>query len=391
MKRRFRVAAAGLAWSLGAIPAAFAQGTPPPSIIPRTEAVASTSAAGATNPGRNALEAVPSTLGPKAIAKVLGAAAPGLRVRLDGSPSSGGQVWYRWVQSAGTRVTLAGADQPVAQFVVPEGADSLGFVLVVGNASGVDARPVDVEVVAADSEGELVPLKADAGADQVANVGHRVVLDGAKSEPRGKIRLRWVQTAGPKPVDLAAHGTTCQFIPEVTGNYQFALLAIGEDGLVSEAAPVAIKVRPAQAGSVVGSPTRPTSIPTERTAPALDELARSALASIPGSSRLAPDLARAFDAAAERVESAKTYLDAATDLTRRLDVVVPRDPSRRAEWVARFLKPWNNRMIEIVRDNGLDLEQPGGQTKPLTKSQKSRLAEQFRVTAAGLRAGLSLR
>ena len=388
MKRKLHVAAAGLAWISAAGPVAPGQ-EPPPTLIPRSEAVASTSGAGAA-PGREAIEAVSSTLGPKAIAKVLGTAAPGLRVRLDGRPSSGGQVWYRWVQASGTKVSLAGADQAVAQFVVPPEATDLGFVLVVGNASGIDARPVEVEVATVDAEGEVLPLKADAGGDQTASVGQRVVLDGIKSEPRGRIKFRWVQTAGPKPVDLIARAATCQFIPEVTGKYQFALLAIGEDGLVSDAAPVEVKVRAAKAGAAGPTVANPTAA-TERPAPALDELARAALATIPGGSRLAPDLARSFDAAADRVDSAKNYLDAATELTRRLDAVVPRDPAHRAEWVDRFLKPWNIRMIEVVRVGGLDLEQPGGQTKALTKEQKARLAEQLRITAAGLRASLSLR
>ena len=40
---------------------------------------------------------------------------------------------------------------------------------------------------------------------------------------------------------------------------------------------------------------------------------------------------------------------------------------------------------------GLDITQPEAQRNPLTRPQKARLAEQFRFTAAGLRATKTMR
>ena len=383
MTMRMQIAAAGLAWCGLAGPVALGQGTPPPSILPRTESVASISGSNTTVNGRLTLDPVRVAVGPKAIVRSIGTAAPGLKVRLDGSSSSGGQVWYRWVQASGPKVSILGADQPMAQFIVPIEATELGFVLVVGNAAGIDARPLTVAVESAEFEAEPLPLKADAGSDLVATSGQKVVLDGARSEPRGQIKFRWVQTSGPKTVDLTSYGTTCSFVPDQTGVYQFALLVVGVNDLVSEADSVSVQVKYAK--------PRSSEPATERPPLALDELARTALASIPGGPGYAADISRSFDGVADRIDSYKTFLEVATELTRRLDEIIPRDPSRRSLWVNRFLKPWNSRLVEISRENGLDLEQAGGQSKPLTKAQRARLAEQFRVTAAGLRAGLTLR
>ena len=72
---------------------------------------------------------------------------------LDGSSSSGGRVWYRWLQTQGPRVVIDDPTRPEARFTVPADASTLGFVLVVGNANGVDARSVRVDVDDPDRRG----------------------------------------------------------------------------------------------------------------------------------------------------------------------------------------------------------------------------------------------
>ncbi len=48
-------------------------------------------------------------------------------------------MWFRWLQTQGPKVVIEGPTSPEARFTVPADASMLGFVLVVGNASGVDA------------------------------------------------------------------------------------------------------------------------------------------------------------------------------------------------------------------------------------------------------------
>ena len=360
---------------------AFAQ-TAVPAGTPRSAAVASTSKGALT--GRLDLNPLTTTVGPRAAAKVSRIASPGLKVTLDGSGSSGGRVWYRWVQSQGPLVVIQGADQPSAHFVAPEDGSVLGFVLVVGNSAGIDARSVQVEIANPDQDEPGSPLKADAGPAQVATVGRRVVLDGIKSEPKGRVRFRWVQTSGPPVSDLAANGSVCSFVPAGKGTYQFALLVVGADALISEASVVKVEAKPAPAGTSAGASA-------DRPPLAIDELARTALFSVDGGAKYAASLSKEFDGVADRIDSFKTYLETGTEITRRLDAIIPRNPERRGEWLDRFFKPWTDQLGAALRADGIDVSLPAGQVKVLTRPQRARLAEQLRLTAAGLRGGASLR
>ena len=78
-------------------------------------------------------------------------------------------------------------------------------------------------------------------------------------------------------------------------------------------------------------------------------------------------------------------------MTRRLDAIVPRDKERRAVWVDQLFNPLMTQVIAGLKGEGLDLTQPEAPAKPMTRTQKARLAEQLRYTAAGLRASRTLR
>jgi hypothetical protein len=311
----------------------------------------------------------------KAAIRVEGTASPGLQVTLNGSATTGGRVWYRWLQTQGSPVEIEGSNQPQARFTVPTDASSLGFVLVVGNASGVDARAVTVDVEDADGQG----FKADAGDDQAARVGRRVVLNGIRSEPRGKLRYRWIQSGGPKVVLKANDGSSTSFVPSVPGTYQFTLIVATNSGELSEPSTVTVNV----GGTIRASADAPPM--------AIDELARVSLASIEGGSKYADDLSKAFDTVADGIDSFKTFAEAINETTRRLDAVVPRDKERRSVWIDHLFAPLWAKIVAGMKTEGVDLAQPEAQAKPLTKDQRARLAEQFRYTAAGLRATRTLR
>jgi hypothetical protein len=336
--------------------------------------IASTRSSGSTNSG-----SIPAPKVLRASARLEGTPSPGLRVTLDGSASSGGRMWYRWLQTQGPKVSIEDATRPEANFTVPADASLLGFVLVVGNATGVDAVSLLVEVDDPDREADSQTLKADAGDDQSSKVGRRVVLNGVRSEPKGNIRYRWIQTSGPKVALRTGEGPTASFIPASSGTYQFALIVATGGGLLSEASTVTVNV----GGTVRASVDGPSM--------AIDELARVSLASIEGGSKYADDLSKAFDLAADGMNSYRTFAEAIAEMTRRLDAVVPRDKERRAVWIERMFSPLMAKMVAGMKEDGLDLSQPEAQSKPLTKTQRTRLAEQFRYTAAGIRASRTMR
>jgi len=132
-------------------------------------------------------------------------------VVLDGSNSDdvdGSIVAYQWVQTAGLPVvTLANAGTSKASFSAPavgSGGTALTFRLTVTDNKG--ATRSDTCVVNVNG-----PPVADAGTDQVANLGALVVLDGSKSnDADGSIAsYQWVQTAG-IPVGELANANTSQ-------------------------------------------------------------------------------------------------------------------------------------------------------------------------------------
>ncbi len=366
----------GLGLSLAAPTDAPGQAANPTIARPAAE-VASTARGGRPEP-----RGVLPTPTVRASVRVEGIPSPGLRVKLDGSGSSGGKLWYRWLQTEGPKVAIEGPNGPEARFTVPMEAEKLAFVLVVGNQTGVDARPVTVEVDDPGRESDNAILKADAGDDQGVKVGRRVVLNGVRSEPRGRIKFRWIQTAGPKVALKASDAVICSFSPTAPGPYQFALVVASPGGIVSEADSVAV--------NATGQARGPGE-PIDTQGMALDELARVSLGSIDGGARYSDELARAFDGVADRINAFKSYSDAIGEMTRRLDGVVPRDKERRAVWVERLFTPIMARLVAGMRLEGLDITQPENQAKELSRSERDRLAEQFRYTAAGFRAAKSVR
>lgn len=162
-------------------------------------------------------------------------AAPGQRVTLTGTGSTGTISSYAWRQvpalatedvevtlpdgSVGTepstvevpvtdanRVTLTGADASVATFTAPTGyAGPLAFELVVSGPAGTsEPVVVQVNVVVPDPTEPAPAPTADAGPDQGARRGATVRLDGSASTLVDD--YAWSQVSGP-PVSLTGATT----------------------------------------------------------------------------------------------------------------------------------------------------------------------------------------
>jgi hypothetical protein len=316
---------------------------------------------------------------PRAVARFEGEAAAGLKIRLSGEGSSGAELRFRWVQTEGPPVALSDPEAETAELTVPEGAKKLGFVLVVSNSTGIDtaklAIPVGLGVSGTPSAG-LEP-RAAAGDDQIGLVGRQVTLNGVRSEPRGQIGYRWLQVGGP-PVRLKLQdGYIFTFVPPAPGVYKFALVvALGS--VISEPDVVSVSV------GAPGSTSGPEAM-IEGPEP-IDEAARAALATIPDGLANANPLALAFEAIADRMDLYRSYAEVFSELSRRLEPILPADPARRGLWNDRLFAPMTARLIEALRTEGLDLRTPEGQNVRLTAPQRARLAEIFRAMAGGFRA-----
>ena len=158
-------------------------------------------------------------------------AAPGQRVTLTGTGSTGTISTWAWRQVPATRtedvevtlpdgtigtepstvevavtdanrVSLGGAESPVASFNAPTGYEGpLAFELVVSGPAGTsEPVVVTVTVVAPDPTQPVPTPTADAGPDQAVRRGATVTMDGSRSALVDT--YAWTQVSGP-PVTLS--------------------------------------------------------------------------------------------------------------------------------------------------------------------------------------------
>ncbi|WP_165252174.1 PKD domain-containing protein [Paludisphaera soli] len=319
---------------------------------------------------------------PRAEAHVEGGGQVGSTVLLRGERSDGENLRFRWVQTQGKRVRLMNPEGATASFVMPDEPGGLGFLLVVSGPGGSDS----VEVRAGGSAPNAPRnsrLGADAGDDQIALVGRQVTLNGSRSEPAGEVGYRWVQTGGPPARLKVEDGEIFAFTPTAPGVYRFALIVAAGSEL-STPDEVVVTVG---AGTRIGGPAGlvtagdrsiPEPAPTQ-------EVAGAALASIRGGAEAAESLATMFETAADRMDLYPTYADAFSEMSRRLEDVLPADPTHRSVWIEKLFGPLSAQTVEAMRVEGLDLRLSEARDASLTTSQKAALAEHFRLIAEGFR------
>ena len=304
----------------------------------------------------------PKWTAPRGVVRLVGTAAPGLRVVLDGSGSTGQSLWYRWVQTQGPPAPLDSDDGPTAALTVPAEASSLSYLLLVGNGAGADVTSVTVPVEFKGGSAQAGGLRADAGDDQIGQVGRQVTLNGLRSVPRGRLGYRWIQMSGPKVSLKIEDGHVFTFVPPAIGLYQFALVVaagseISEPDLVNVAVGVALP-------PPMDEPTAVAAVPVS-----LKDLARATLAQIEGGPSAGDDLGVAFEDVAARMDLYSSYAELMVELTRRLEEVVPTDVQRRSAWLERVFAPLTARVIDQMRSEGLDLSRPEGRAAEMTRPQ----------------------
>jgi hypothetical protein len=240
----------------------------------------------------------------------------------------------------------------------------LEFLLVVGNARGVDSAAVTLRIA---SPGADDPI-ADAGDPVQGIVGRPIRLDGSKSEPRGQILYKWIALAGPdaQPLRLEQDGVSAKFTPRVAGLYRF-LLVVASGKAISDPDAVDVQV----------SPPPP---------PSIDQVAKESLKAVEGGPAASRALGEAFEDLAGRMDLYRTYADVQLEMSQRLEVIVPGDSRKRSAWAERVFVPLTSRLVEGLRAEGLDLIQIGGPAVPMSEAQKARLASMLRGISEGFRA-----
>ncbi len=232
------------------------------------------------------------------------------------------QARVRWHQIRGAAVRLDHPTEVNASFTVPETDDPLGFLLVVANDRGIDSAEISVPCSRADGPAAPGGSRADAGDDRLGLVGREITLNGMRSEPRGHLAYRWVQTGGPIVRLKIEEGYVYSFVPTVPGSYRFALV-VAASGEISEPDEVSVTVGTgARGGAVRGDAAAADPLPTQ-------ELARAGLKGLKLGADVAEPLARVFEDTADRMDLYENYADAFAEMSRRLEPILPEDPSQR--------------------------------------------------------------
>ncbi len=334
-------------------------------------------------------------------AKTEGSALPGSRIRLSLDPPAKAGSRYYWVQTDGPPISLEGETGPELKLTVPLGADSLGFLLVVSDELGIKTvafnvpildRPAEIALPTALSAQPLSGPKADAGDDAIGLVGRRVTLNGSESLPKQDLNYRWIQVDGPQAVGLDEAGRFCSFVPSAPGQYRFALV-VAHENKISPADFVSVTVGslpgPTNAsglpplplpgfGNQAVAPPMMSSLPTASSPPTpLDLAVAQALASLDDAPMVAGPLAEVFQAASLRMDLYRTYGEIFSEISRRLDGVIPADPIRRGRWNTLLFEPLTAQTVATLLPVGLDLRVPGSQDSPLTSTQKQELRGLF--------------
>lgn len=337
-------------------------------------------------------QAAGSTL--KAVARLKGTASPGLRITLSGGDSRGNNLRFLWVQTRGPEVVLDRPEASEVSFIVPAEATAMTFHLVVAGRGGFDRAVLEIPVEQRSRPEMRAMVVADAGDDQVAVVGHRVTLNGIRSQPRSRLAYRWIQIEGRGVSDRTEEGCFYSFVPAEPGLHRF-LLVVSSDGFISQPDEVRVSVLPqGEAPPGLRSASRERGVhqkgdPDEAAAePALRQ-ARQLLSTMAGGARTGRELAVAFEGIAGRISVYTTYGEVLSEISRRIDAVLPHGSVERAEWDRVVFEPLSQRIIRSLRPVGLDLSMDQSEDKSLTDEQKDTLAVLFRGIARGFRAGLS--
>jgi hypothetical protein len=323
--------------------------------------------------------------------------APGAKLTLEVVRGSTERTRFQWVQIEGPPVEIRDPSRPSIEISIPSGGERLGFLLIAARTDVVRVVRVTVPLEGGPSRSSWGArlsgkVKADAGDDQVGLVGHRVTLNGSRSRPGAGLKARWIQLAGPAVLAPQYQGQFFSFVPASPGLYKFALI-VAVEGELSEPDEVSVLVGSPPVPS--GTLPPPASTPLSREAPpppaTMEQVLSAALLRVSAGSQLASDVADVMDAIAHRAPLYETFADLQSELSMRLDVVIPREPAARTAWSEGIFSPLSTYTINELLLSGVDVRQSPGLKQPLSVAQQEKVRDHFGKLARAFRASSTMR
>jgi hypothetical protein len=319
-------------------------------------------------------------------------------VRYEGVPVSGSRITigvsgtldprtsYHWVQIEGPPVTIEDETKPRITVTVPPDAQALGFLMTMNDARGQRTARISIPIRSAENPASPSVLRADAGDDQIGLVGRRITLNGSGGSSVAGIAYRWFQMAGPRVDHGLQEASYYSFTPTAPGIYRFGLVVAtarpdSPNGLaISDVDEVVVSVGNPPSG-LAGNPSGGAASVTWTAA--LDQWLQGS-----GGVSARATLQRAaevLDTISWRTSLYTNFAELSSEMMRRFDAVIPKDPIERQSWTMAVFAPLTQHVASEMLGAGLDLRMPQGQYQGLTPAQQERLRQLFATYAAEFR------
>ena len=286
---------------------------------------------------------------PHAVGNEAPTAAPTLDVRSDGPPTTGSRITigmqnpdpgvsYQWMQIEGPPVTIEDPTQSKIQFTIPLDARNLAFLLNMTDGKAKRTARFSIPIENSTLANSSPKNRADAGNEQIGLVGRQITLRAVGTATRREaIAYRWFQLAGPKIENAVEERDYYTFVPKTSGVYRFGLIFASGAGstapFISEMNEVRVTVGElptAFGATAIAGVSNPISVV------ALDQMLQG-----PGSiaARATLDqVAAILEAIASRTSLYTSFADLSSEIIRRIDGVLPADPSGSPILVQRRLR-----------------------------------------------------
>ncbi len=278
---------------------------------------------------------------------------------------------FRWSQVEGPAVAIEDPTKPKLRLTIPQGCQRLAFLVTL--ADGRARRTVRVIIPIRVDPGPKPggTLAADAGDDQLGFAGRRITLKGSAG-PRDRVVFRWFQMGGPRIDNAVQDRSYFSFTPTIPGFYRFGLVVAANGG-----GPTPELSEPDEVMVTVGE--SPGALGVDPIGPgagiissaAIDQALRASGGEAVRS--LLDRVAEAFDALSDRVPLYTSFDYLTSEMMRRLDAIIPRDPGARQAWNQGIFNPLTQNMIGEMASVGLDLRFPQAHQQELTAAQKDKL------------------